>query len=193
MLNWHGHKQIAAILVVIIPALLACSLLSVLRQAQAPSSGMLDSLRSDEQIRTILANYQTWTRLNDEPRNVSVSLWNLCRLPSPEEQAYLDGPHAQFYVNVYVNAVGFEQVMQAGPRTLPMGTIVVKEKLATLNNDRRNELGIMIKSDSKTWQYLYWDNRTLYQSPKDLAHCIECHSAEIEGDSVFWPLSSDNN
>ncbi|MBI5929115.1 MAG: cytochrome P460 family protein [Chloroflexi bacterium] len=190
MQNRHERKAILLFWIVMIPAMLACNLLNLF-ETDNPSNISTPTpfvLQLDE-VQTLAAEYQTWTRLNDEPFNVSAALWALCRLPSPEEEAYLASPHAEYYINVYVNDVGRELITQEGPRTLPVGTIVVKEKLATLEGEVRNELGIMIKDGPSSWQYLYWDNGTLYQSPDEVGHCAECHSTETEGDSVFWPLS----
>ncbi|MBZ0320769.1 MAG: cytochrome P460 family protein [Anaerolineae bacterium] len=186
MQNRRRRKVILMIYCVMMPILLACSLPSMF---QTDSELASSSSISDEEIQAIVDDYRAWTRLNEEPFNVSAMLWALCRLPSAEEEAYLDSPHAEYYINVYVNEVGRDLITQEGPRTFPIGTVVVKEKLATLEGEVRNELGIMVKSDSSSWQYLYWDDGTLYQAPDEIAHCVECHSAETEGDSVFWPLS----
>lgn len=186
MQNLRRQKVILMIYCVMMSILLACSLPSVFQRDSESASG---SFISDEEIQAIVDDYRAWTRLNEEPFNVSAMLWALCRLPSAEEEAYLDSPHAEYYINVYVNELGRDLIVQEGSRTFPIGTIVVKEKLATLEGEVRHELGIMVKSDSSSWQYLYWDDGTPYQAPDEVAHCAECHSAETEGDSVFWPLS----
>lgn len=187
MQNLRRRKVILMIYCVMMPILLACSLPSMFQTESA--SGGSNSVLSDEEIQAIVDDYRTWMRLNEEPFNVSATLWALCRLPSAEEEAYLDSPHAEYYINVYVNELGRNVITQEGPRTFPVGTVIVKEKLATLEGEVRNELGIMVKNDSSEWQYLYWDDGTFYQSPDEVGHCAECHSAETEGDSVFWPLS----
>ena len=186
MQNWHGRKTLIMLyFMIVMPTLLACNLLTMLDPASDASSSALP----DEEAQAIVADYQTWTRLNNEPFNVSAGLWALCRLPSAEEEAYLDSPHAEYYINVYVNDAGRDLIVREGSRAFPIGTIVVKEKLATLEGEVRNELGIMVKRGPSSWQYLYWDNGTLYQASDEVGHCAECHSAETEGDSVFWPLS----
>lgn len=187
MQNLRRRRVILMIYCVMMPILLACSLPSMFqRDSESATSG---SSISDEEIQAIVDDYRAWTRLNEEPFNVSAMLWALCRLPSAEEEAYLDSPHAEYYINVYVNEAGRDLITQEGPRTFPAGTVIVKEKLATLEGEVRNELGIMLKRGPSSWQYLYWDDGTLYQARDEIAHCAECHSAETEGDSVFWPLS----
>ena len=184
----NPRKRIAMIMIyfmVAIPALLACNLLTMLD----PSSDDSSSALPDEEVQAIVTEYQTWTRLNNEPINVSAELWALCRLPSTEEQAYLDSPHAEYYINVYVNELGRDLITKEGPRNFKAGTVILKEKLATLEGEARNELGIMVKDGPSSWRYLYWDDGTAYQAPDEVGHCAECHSAETEGDSVFWPLS----
>lgn len=171
----------------LVPALLACSLLSMMDGITAPES--VPSENSAADIQTAIADYESWPRLNEEPYNVAAGLWILCTLPSLEQEAYLASPHAEFYINVYVNELGLPLMENDTGRTFPVGTIIVKEKIATLEGDASNELGIMVKRETG-WEYLYWDDGTLYQNPNDVAHCLECHSAEAGGDSVFWPLSS---
>jgi hypothetical protein len=182
----HQRKILSIVyFAILVPTLLACSLLSMM--GESAESEPIENTSPD--IEAAIAQYETWTRLNEEPYNVSMALWTLCRLPFGEEEAYLASPHAEFYINVYVNELGLPLMENDTNRTFPVGTIIVKEKIATLDNEARNELGIMVKEESG-WEYSYWDDGTLYQDPNDVAHCIECHSAEAGGDSVFWPLSA---
>lgn len=183
-----GRKILSLVyFTVLVPALLACSLLSMMGESAETEPTAPQNTSPD--VEAAIAEYETWTRLNEEPYNVSAGLWALCTLPSQEQEAYLASPHAEFYINIYVNELGLPFMEDDTGRNFPVGTIIIKEKVATLDDEARNELGIMVK-EASGWEYSYWDDGTLYQDPNDVAHCLECHSAEAGGDSVFWPLSS---
>lgn len=138
--------------------------------------------------------YPQWTRMFDAPRNVSMQLMLLCRMPRQDEKAYLDSPHAQYFVQVYVNPAGEKTMREAGARVFPGGTVIVKEKWkrdASLGQDRTAKqpagLGILFKQ-AGAWQYAYMDEAgNLTRDQAQLEHCRVCHEKNTDRDAVFYP------
>ncbi len=149
---------------------------------------------NSDSLEKIVREYDKWTPLFETPRNVSFFLMALCRLQTPNEEAYLQSEHAQYFVQLFVNPIGSGMMMQQGARTFPEGTIIVKEKwarderfLKNVNATKPAGLGIMLKEKSG-WQYAYVDETgTITRDQKQLEHCAACHSAQGERDAVFFP------
>jgi Cytochrome P460 len=160
---------------------LICIGLMVLAWAQ-PVSGQED----------IIADYRTWTRLNAEPRNVGASLAMLCRLPSDDEQAFMESQHGSYYMNDYVNEIGLVAMTEESYPVFPAGTVIVKEKLGDALNTTPDALGIMIKHEAGynastgDWEYFYWEApNTLL--PDENNYCANCHLEAALTDSVYRP------
>jgi hypothetical protein len=148
----------------------------------------------------IVGVYTQWTPLFEHARNVSAQLMTLCRLMTAEEEAYLASEHSNHSVQVYVNPAGEKVIRLPGARVFPEGTVIVKEKWVEdpsgMTGDggaRPAGLGIMLKHAegfspaSGDWEYLYVDGEgTVTRDQKQLGHCIACHVANEEGDSVFF-------
>ena len=148
-------------------------------------------------VETILANYKDWTRLTAKPRNVSPSLWALCRLPTPDERSLLESPHAGRFLQVYVNEKGAGAIGRGGERVFPVGSVVVKEKLVASTDTLPEGLGIMIKREKgfnpegRDWEYAYWEKTgRVGRGPQQVATCQSCHISKKQKDSVFWPSIS---
>jgi hypothetical protein len=136
----------------------------------------------------------------DMPRSISVRLMTLCRLMTDEEQRYLESEHANYAVQVYVNPTGEATIRKTGKRVFPEGAVIVKEKwafesagLTTSATAQPAGLGIMVKRapnfnpTSGDWEYMYVDAAgTVTRDQSKLGHCIACHVANEEGDSVFF-------
>ena len=173
------------VFVAVMLLLVACA--SPLMQNNAPKT-------NSDALEKIVREYANWTPLFETPRNVSFFLMALCRLQTRAEESYLQSEHAQYFVQVFVNPTGSGMVMQAGARTFPEGTVIVKEKWARDERFLKNEsetkpagLGIMLKEKSG-WQYAYVDEAgNITRDQKQLEHCAACHSAQAERDSVFYP------
>ncbi|MGH7596941.1 MAG: cytochrome P460 family protein [bacterium] len=149
---------------------------------------------SASEVEKVMTEYKTWARLTPEPRNISPHLWGLCRLPTPEEQAFLESQHADRYLNIYANNIGAEIAKHEGERVFPVGSVIVKEKLLTLEGNSAEAVAMMIKRGKgfnpagDDWEYIYWEkNGKLTRGPQQLANCQACHLNTRETDSVFWP------
>lgn len=150
------------------------------------------SVTTPTDITFVLAEYQEWTQITAEPRNVSIALWLLCRTPNEHETAFLESEHGDLYLQVYVNNIGQEAMMQAENPVFPVGSVIVKEKLLQADSQQPEALGMMIKREAGfnpaggDWEYVYWTADSVTQG-EALAHCQECHLGQTETDSVFRP------
>jgi hypothetical protein len=148
----------------------------------APDLGLPDALRA----------YRSWTPLLSQPRQVTASMWGLCRSPTlGEGRAQALGPHTTPMVMVFGTpdvAIG-RGVAERQP--LPLGAMIAKEKLLTRDGPA-NGVAFMVKReppafrDSGGWEFLY------FPGPADPAearrtheHCAACHRAAAGSDYVF--------
>ena len=151
------------------------------------------SLTTATDFETIRANYRDWIAIQENPTNVSMMIFTLCRLPSESEMAFAESEeHGKFFLRDYFNDVGFEALTNQ-TETFPVGTIIVKEKFREISEawDNPEALGMMIKRDegfnsaSNDWEFLYWDEAgVLWEGIETTASCQACHS-EAERDFVF--------
>lgn len=147
------------------------------------SWGLSDSASTD--VESILINYKEWELLTPQPRNISALLASLCRMPTPEESAFLDSEHGGRYLSIYVNEEGVEAMAQQGERLFPVGSIIVKEKLLLSGDTSPEAIGIMIKHEKGfnpeggDWEYVYWEQGgKLYSGSDKLSNCQSCHMGE---------------
>ncbi|HEV3383773.1 MAG TPA: cytochrome P460 family protein [Gemmata sp.] len=148
-------------------------------------------------------NYQDWPKVTEKPFPVALGQWWDCRLPSPEwiqQQKDLEkqnGPHAKSFIVVHVNPMGLTQFKAGEP--VPVGTVVVKEKLlfASPDPDRSPAaIAAMIKRepgydpDHGDWEYAYEqlkpENERKLERGK-IESCIECHKGTKSTDYLFRP------
>ena len=142
--------------------------------------------------------YQEWTTLTDEPRDVSSYIMGLCRMPTEMENELVGSEHGwSRHVWDYVNDVGVATIREEGPRTFPVGTIIVKEKFFELEDDEAGALGIMIKHgpgfnpQGGDWEFLYWERASGLQHDTEYDNtCQKCHAAVSDSDFVFFPRSA---
>lgn len=167
----------------------------LLSVACAPSFANFNAVQSTtDELKSVVRDYKTWVQMFDAPRNVSMQLMLLCRLPDANEQAYLQSEHAQYFVQVYVNSVGEKLMRAENARVFPIGAVIVKEKWkrdASSAQDphttKPSGLGIMVKREN-AWQYAYMDEQgAITRDQTELEHCSVCHGAQSERDSVFFP------
>lgn len=142
-------------------------------------------------LESIFTDYKQWTRLTKEPINVSPFLWTLCRAPNKDEDALLVSPHADRFINVYVNTIGEAMMRKEGARVFPMGSVIVKEKLLGKNDSTAAALGVMIKGEGKQWEFVYQEKNKVTRG-NELPNCQACHAAQAERDSVFYPKPFSN-
>jgi hypothetical protein len=89
---------------------------------------------------------------------------------------------------VYINPAGREAFQQASS-VFPVGTIIAKEKLLTLDSKHADGIGFMVKRpdarfrSSGGWQFLYYPE---VGTPRDVQdHCAQCHRNAAQRDYVF--------
>jgi Cytochrome P460 len=166
-----------------------------------------------------IASYKTWPCLMKEPELVTTPSFQFsCMGPTQRQQEirWID-PHfsqsrpkpevlssytTKKYVRVYVNPLGkkaLDAASQKAPRyfghlypelpALPVGTVVVKEKLASPETKTPELLTIMIKRHKGfnpycgDWEFLVYDGDGQREQARGrITHCISCHSTYTKTD-----------
>ena len=93
---------------------------------------------------------------------------------------------------VYVNDIGREAMSSAQLAKFPIGSIIVREKLAKQDDTQPQLLAVMIKRAtgfnprSGDWEYLVVDGAmTKIRDRQKTGTCYECHSSQQDRDFVF--------
>jgi Cytochrome P460 len=102
-----------------------------------------------------------------------------------------ESPHVNKYISVFVNSVGREQMMTKLTPRFPVGSIIVKEKLATPDSTKPEVLTAMIKRqpgynpESGDWEYLVLDGAAskIVERGK-LTRCSGCHRPYQSSDFI---------
>lgn len=138
--------------------------------------------------------YKSFERLTAEPVEVSAALSALC---APEFGAAREveraGPHAQALVHLYSHGVD-ASVFASPERQFPVGTIVVKKKLASdltatgVGGMQKMEPGY--DAEGGDWLYFYGSRSTGFTSGR-LDNCRSCHLRAKESDFVYFVGSHD--
>jgi hypothetical protein len=130
-----------------------------------------------------MAGYRAWGKLLPEPRLVPLELWQLCRSPTPEDwkvAAKTQGPHNQHFIQVYANPLASAALRQGHTTTLPIGSIIAKDKLLKQDTAKSEGTAVMIKrSDPKFaatggWEFFFISSNGKKASV-DSASCAACH------------------
>lgn len=96
------------------------------------------------------------------------------------------------YGVVYVNDLGRAAMLSDQPSVFPTGSIIVREKLAKIDDARPQLLAVMVKRERgfshKTgdWEFLTVDGaliKILQRSKK--GECLDCHESQRARDFVF--------
>jgi hypothetical protein len=181
-----------------------------MRTVLVASCALLLGAGAAERVEITPANvrtfYRDFDRLTRRPMAVDATISELCVAPDPasgprngpaqERERY--GPHQDSYVHLYVRGVE-RAVFARARRRFPVGTIVVKEKLAPglpagaggAAELVPNGVGGMQKMprgyDAEGGDWLYF-----YSSPSGeltsgrLESCRSCHLRALESDFVFY-------
>src|SRR5258706_12501195 len=166
----------------LLPVLVACSF--TLRPLR------IMNLNASPNLNQIVASYKSWTLLTPAPHNVSAMLAGLCRAPTQQDDTLAQSVHANVFLKVYINPIGVDELSKGTP-VFPEGTVIVKDKLPTLNGGESDALGIMIKRAEGfnpaggDWEYIYraQDGKVM-RGPQQLPNCQSCHLAYKDTDSV---------
>jgi len=135
-----------------------------------------------------LAQYRQWTLVNPTPQLMEPVAANLCARAIGREEG---SPHLHKYISVFVNSVGREQMMTKQNPKYPVGSMIVKEKLATAESTTPELLTAMIKReagynpDGGDWEYLVLDGTAseIVERGK-LTRCSSCHQPYQHRDFV---------
>ena len=126
-----------------------------------------------------LAKYRQWTLVNPTPQLMEQAPANLCGRVTGREEG---SPHLHKYISVFVNSIGRDQMMTKRNPKYPVGSMIVKEKLATADSTTPELLTAMIKREagynpeSGDWEFLVLDGAAseIVERGK-LTRCSSCH------------------
>jgi len=153
-----------------------------------------DSVGSDSDVAS-LAKYREWTLVNPTPQVMDPIAAVSCLSPISAR----GGPHTNKYVSVYVNSIGKDAMMTMVSSKFPIGSMIVKEKLARQDSEKPELLTAMIKREvgyypqGGDWEYLLINGTaTEVQERGKLDYCAGCH-APYKGDDfvtrIYLPRS----
>ena len=133
-----------------------------------------------------IARYRKWTRVNPEPEHVPAPNAAACAMLQAASS-----PHGDKYITVYVNDIGRHAMMEEKTPHFPLGSVIVKEKLTTLNSTTPELLTVMVKREhgynpeSGDWEYVVMDGAAqTVQARGKLENCQVCHGMVKSTDYV---------
>jgi hypothetical protein len=150
---------------------------------------------------TLAADFTAWPSVTEKPYPVPPARLFYCRGPSPKEIKEIEdekksrGPHSESAVIVRVNPVGRGAFLKG--RTIPVGTIVVKEKHPHyMESQPPVAIAAMIKREAGydvehgDWEYYFEKNEKREEAKPErgkLRSCIDCHQSARAKDYLFRP------
>jgi Cytochrome P460 len=154
--------------------------------------GAFGSLAMDkadaEESRALLekiGKYRSWKLVNPTPVVMNPAAAAACAIAFPSN------PHESAWASVYVNAKGTSAMMTERHPAFPEGSIIVKEKLYTVDSKVPTVLTVMIKREtgynpeSRDWEYLVLDGpATKIVERGKLSRCNQCHERYEDTDFV---------
>jgi hypothetical protein len=163
--------------------LLVASCTSMLVAADDPPAIDADS---------VFALHESLTLLTPTPHRVSARVALLCVAPTPPDALDAEreraGPHADVAVNYYVSPAG-AAAMASRDGPFPVGTILLKEKLASVDGEAA-AVGGMVKRapgfdpQNGDWEYFYAERAGDFAIGR-LSNCAGCHARARKADFVF--------
>ena len=186
-----GRKSLMKILVVLsfVAIILTVSFQLPKSKMKSQNSSGLDagenSLAENDEIK----KYKSWTKVNDKPQIMWSEVAALCRPLSQKESD--ENIHNNKYINVYVNSVGKTEMLEKKNPVFPVGTIIVKEKLLTLESKKPVLLTVMIKREKGfnpqvgDWEFMTLDGTAAnITSRGKIESCQSCHVNYKENDFI---------
>ena len=136
-------------------------------------------------------NYKTWHRVNKTPVKMSAHVAALCINPTAAQRKSTDpdSPHRDYFLRVYVSRAG--KKFEEAKTPLPVGTVIVKEKLKTPEAKIPVLLTIMRKREHGydplhgDWEYAVADERRKVLEQGSIARCISCHETQKSTDYLY--------
>jgi hypothetical protein len=176
---------------------LAFSLNHLMKGAAASSGALPSAVKQVEEI----AGYKNWTKVNAVPQLMPKRVAAACAMVLSPGGAVIDGtgnPHRDKYFTVYVNDLGRGAMLNEKSPKFPVGSIIVKEKLAARESRTPELLTVMIKRQegfnaaSGDWEYMVLDGTgTKVEGRGQLQNCQACHLARQNSDYIFRTYLTD--
>jgi hypothetical protein len=140
----------------------------------------------------LVKGYREWTRVNPRPHSVSANIAAQCAAPTTTQTSMEQGsPHKDKYITVYVNEIGRQAMMEQREPHFPVGSIIVKEKLARVDSAAPELLTVMIKreagydAEKGDWEYMALDGSgETVRARGRLENCQACHLMVKDSDYV---------
>ena len=135
-----------------------------------------------------LAKYRQWTLVNPTPQLMEpLPAISCTMIPGRQEPS----PHLHKYISVFVNPVAREEMMTRQSPKFPIGSMIVKEKLGSVDSTTPELLTAMIKRapgynpEGGDWEYLVLDGAAskIVEQGK-LTRCSGCHRPYQHSDFV---------
>jgi hypothetical protein len=141
--------------------------------------------------------YKSFHRLTAEPMQVSARLSAACAPPTGDplaQEVERAGPHARALVHLYSHGVD-DSLFASPERQFPVGTIVVKEKLAadltTTGVGGMQKMAPGYDPEGGDWLYFYSSRSGRFFSGR-LDTCRSCHLRARESDFVYFLRGHDS-
>lgn len=152
-----------------------------------------------DDVALLMQTYPSWQPLTDTAVDISVSIFNLCRLPTSTEDAFAKSTHARHALRDWANPQAIAGIAAQGAGGFAEGAAIVKEKFATTAGTQTLKLaalGMMVKrapgfdSASGDWEFVYWNATDgISRGAGQLASCSSCHAGTRQTDFVFMDES----
>jgi hypothetical protein len=135
-----------------------------------------------------LKSYLKWRLVNPTPELMEPAAAISCfRIMGREEGS----PHLHKYVSVYVNSTGRDAMLKQRRPKFPVGSMIVKEKLGSLNSKSPEILTAMIKREpgydpsNGDWEYFLLDgSASKIEERGKISRCSGCHQSYESTDFV---------
>ncbi|MEO6393287.1 MAG: cytochrome P460 family protein [Pyrinomonadaceae bacterium] len=175
-------------------AFIAAALTLGLSQLGHPTSARREPARlvaddiAPDPLLTKLATYRKWKLVNPTPQLMEpLAAISCARIVGRSEGS----PHLHKYISVYVSDEGSGAMLQQLKPAFPVGSIIVKEKLAEKTSTEPELLTVMLKREpgyneaGGNWEYLVLDGKgTKIEQRGKLASCNSCHIEYKHSDYV---------
>ena len=140
----------------------------------------------------VIDGYKKWTRVNPVPAVFHSQIAVLCAAPTAKQTEMEQGnPHREKFITVYVNDIGRHAMMEERVPRFPQGSVIVKEKLPSMDHSEPELLTVMVKRESGynpengDWEYMALDGSgKSVQARGRLETCQACHMMVKDRDYV---------
>jgi hypothetical protein len=136
----------------------------------------------------LINGYQQWTRVNPKPVVMDSQVAALC---ASVVASKVKDPHSNKFITVYVNDIGKQAMLEMKVPSFPQGSIIVKQKLPSVDSATPELLTVMMKREpgynleSGDWEYMVTDGTgQRVQARGKLEQCQACHMMDHGTDYV---------